>query len=86
MGAYKDALPDGKNPSRSPSGMLIPGGRHGYRLETRRQEAQERAEVRAQRSPQEQLAVLDKRLGKGQGAARERARLQKLIDSESSDA
>lgn len=50
------------------------------RKEIRRKEAQERAEVRAQRSPQEQLAILDKRLGKGQGAQRERARLQSIIE------
>ena len=59
-----------------------PGGRYGYRLPARREAAQERAEVRANRSPQEQLATLDKRLGKGQGAKRERARLQALIDGQ----
>lgn len=33
------------------------------RKEIRRRQAEERAEVRASRSPQEQLAILDKRLG-----------------------
>lgn len=36
---------------------------------------------RAKRSPQEQLKTLDFRLGKGQGAKKERARLQALIDN-----
>jgi hypothetical protein len=41
--------------------------------------AQENAESRAKRSPAEQLAELDARLGKGQGAKRERARLHTLM-------
>lgn len=40
-----------------------------------------RKSERAQRSPQDQLALLDKRLGKDTGAQRERARLQALLDS-----
>jgi hypothetical protein len=36
---------------------------------------------RAKRSPMEQLRLLDQRLGKGQGAAKERLRLQDLIDN-----
>ena len=43
--------------------------------EQKRAEAEARAAARAQRSPQAQIALLDKRLGKGVGAARERARL-----------
>lgn len=35
--------------------------------------------ARAERSPKMQLALLDKRLGRGQGAAKERARLLKQI-------
>ena len=51
--------------------------RHGK--ETRVKEALTRAEERAKRSPQEQLAVLDARNGKGVGAQKERARLAKLV-------
>lgn len=42
----------------------------------RQLKAQTRQEVRSQRTPQEQLAELDQRLGNGQGASRERSRLQ----------
>lgn len=38
-------------------------------------EADQRAEDRASRSNEEQIALLDKRLGKGKGAVRERKRL-----------
>ncbi len=38
---------------------------------------------RALRSTGEQLALLDKRLGNGQGAVRERARLQAKVAAES---
>lgn len=48
----------------------------------RQRSAQERAEARAERSPQEQLAELDKRLGEGKGAVKERARLQKQLDAQ----
>ena len=41
----------------------------------------ERATERAKRTPQEQLGVLDARLGLGHGAAKERARLQYLIEN-----
>lgn len=48
--------------------------------EYRRKTAVERDEARRDRSPQQQLAMLDERLGKGVGAKRERARLKRLID------
>lgn len=51
--------------------------------EARQRKADERDQLRATRSPEEQLAVLDQRLGVGQGARRERARLQALIKTQS---
>jgi hypothetical protein len=41
-----------------------------------------RAQERTGRSHREQITLLDQRLGLGQGAAKERARLQILIDAE----
>lgn len=49
----------------------------------RRQGADARLAIRATRSPQEQLRVLDERLGVGKGASRERARLKHLISATS---
>lgn len=49
-------------------------------LEERFNEAADRAINRASRSASEQLNLLDKRLGEGNGARRERARLVKLIE------
>lgn len=48
----------------------------------KRQEANERQEARIQRTPKEQSALLDWRPG---DAARERARLQKMIDAGNED-
>ncbi len=45
----------------------------------RRDIARANAAGRKQRTPQQQLDLLDKRLGKGVGAAKERERLQSLI-------
>ena len=42
-----------------------------------------RQRARAGRTSQQQLDLLDERLGKGVGAAKERARLQKQIEKES---
>ena len=50
--------------------------------EERIRDAAERRETRAMRSAREQLAVLDSRLGTGNGAQKERARLMKLIEKE----
>jgi hypothetical protein len=52
--------------------------------EAHRKAAEERQEARNARTPQQQLQRLDKLLGIGQGAKKERARLQALID-ESAD-
>ncbi len=48
-------------------------------IERRRDAAQERAEARASRSAQQQLELLDDLLGKGEGAGKERARLEKQL-------
>jgi len=47
--------------------------------ERRRDAAEERAEARANRTAQQQLERLDALLGEGNGAAKERARLEKQI-------
>ncbi len=47
--------------------------------EARRRKAEKRKEARSTLTPQEQLAILDKRLGVRQGARKERERLQALI-------
>lgn len=43
----------------------------------------ERAEAWASLSAQEQLAVLDRRLGRGVGAGRQRARLARRLEAQS---
>jgi len=55
--------------------------RHTYHplAASRRAEAAHRQLKRDQRSPKQQLAKLDSRLGKGVGAVKERARLQAQI-------
>lgn len=81
-GNGKPEAPTTPNPARKslPSGLqggIFEGGKYGYLKALRREDARERQEVRDARSPQEQLAVLDRRLAKpGAGVAkRERARL-----------
>ena len=51
------------------------------RREELREVAEENANERAKRTHQQQLDLLDKRLGKGIGAVRERKHLQKLLGS-----
>lgn len=51
-----------------------------YGLEGRMENVVRNQEARAERSPQQQLEVLDKRLGNGKGAAKERARLAVEIE------
>ena len=41
--------------------------------------AEELADERAKRTPKQQLALLDKRLGKGKGAKKERAQLAREL-------
>jgi len=50
-----------------------------HKKEQRRKWAQERKEAREMRSDSEQLKRLDFLLGKGQGAKKERERLQKKL-------
>ena len=50
-----------------------------YRSE-RKEEAVQRQELRDKRTPQEQLEVLDNKLGVGVGAIKERYRLIKIIE------
>ncbi len=48
----------------------------------RREAAQLRSEARTLRSAQEQLALLDEKLGVGTGAVKERKRLKAIIEHE----
>lgn len=48
--------------------------------EERRERANERAEVAANRTPEEQLKRLDQKFGKDQGASKERLKLKKRIE------
>lgn len=50
-------------------------------INVRRKLAAERQATREKLSPSQQLAVLDTRLGVGVGAVKERARLQRLINT-----
>ena len=54
------------------------------RREELREQAKVLQEARATRSPEQQLHLLDKRLGEGLGAAKERHRLQLMIDESKS--
>lgn len=51
------------------------------RREELRERAAERKEVRDKMTPAQQLRSLDYRLGKGEGAVRERERLEALVDA-----
>lgn len=57
------------------------GGPRPDNNEIKLSEANERNAAWAKLSPAQQLKALDERLGKGVGAAKQRARLQRLIDS-----
>lgn len=80
---YKGPRPPNSSRRVLPSGRqgpLILGGRYGYRMSFRREDAKKRQDARNHRSPEQQLALLDSRLGAGKGAVRERARLQAMIE------
>ena len=51
------------------------------RKEERRQNAIRIAEDRAKRTPEQQLSLLDQRLGKGEGAQKERKKLNTELQS-----
>jgi len=55
-------------------------GKMSRRREARQAEAVSRDEARADRSPREQLSLLDSRLGESMGAQRERLRLLREIE------
>lgn len=56
-------------------------GATAYRERCRKADEREELRMQLTPTPEEQLARLDKRLGKGMGARRERTRLQALLDS-----
>lgn len=60
-------------------GPLHSGGYYGLFKADRKAEADIRQAKRNQLSPQEQLNILDSRLGVGVGATRERARLTAML-------
>ena len=60
----------------------MPVAKSRTQREQHRQEAEARQEERNARHPREQLRLLDERLGKDQGARRERARLANQIEKE----
>jgi len=60
----------------------MPAAKSRTQREQHRQEAEARQEERNARHPREQLRLLDERLGKDQGARRERARLANQIEKE----
>lgn len=69
-----------------PQGYRCPGSGSGHphggkdKRQERHLRAVERAEVRASRSPEQQIRELDRRLGgSGVGAKKERARLAKAV-------
>jgi hypothetical protein len=51
-----------------------------YRVAQRELEANQRQDARDHRTPGQQMALLDSRLGQGLGAKKERAKLQAAID------
>ena len=52
------------------------------RVSIRRDEKAEREQARAARTPQQQIALLDAKLGIGMGAQKERARLMAQIEGQ----
>ncbi len=61
----------------------MPYANHREQLQA---QAKERQEAASKRTPEEQLARLDELLGKGQGAKKERAKLQARIEKAKKEA
>lgn len=77
-------MPAPANPSRRrlPGGLQGPlyhGGYYGSTKSLRVEGVTERTQLRSERTPEQQIAKLDQRLGVGVGAKRERAALAKQI-------
>lgn len=83
--AAQDAKPAGwfsrKHGNREAHEKARAGYLSRHSPEARQGVAEANSDARSKRTPEQQLEFLDSKLGKGVGAARERAKLQKQIDA-----